>query len=94
MSLIEDLKSLMVLAGNKNRRPHLPSWVPDWAVEDNSLYPYQGGGDALYRLYNASNGVHPRVELGQNFVLLTEGHRVDRIVAVGEQMLVNDWFSA
>jgi hypothetical protein len=81
---------MMVLTGNHWHRPHLPSWVPDWAAEDTS-YPYETGWEAMYSLYNASLNETASPKLHTDSILLLDGYFVDRISVIGDVMEVHDW---
>lgn len=87
--------SLLVFFSNHRRRPEFPSWVHDWAAPDNSEYPYENGWlDHMWWQYNASSKLPATIKRQGESILHIDGYYIDRIVAVGDVMEVNDWKSA
>lgn len=94
---ITNTRDLFILTGNMLRRPHIPSWIQDWAPAatfEGTEYHHETGWNMLYRKYSASLTKGARSKLLSNFELQLEGIFVDKVTRVASQMVTNDWNDA
>ena len=94
---ITNRRDLFILTGNMLRRPHIPSWIQDWAPAatfEGTEYHHETGWNALYWKYSASLTKGARSKLLSNSELQLEGIFVDKVSRVALQMVTNDWNDA
>jgi len=94
---ITNTRDLFILTGNMLRRPHIPSWIQDWAPAatfEGTEYHHESGWNVLYWKYSASLKKEARSELLSNSELQLDGIFVDKVSRVALQMVTNDWKDA
>jgi hypothetical protein len=94
---ITNTRDLFILTGNMLRRPHIPSWIQDWAPAatfEGTEYHHETGWNALYWKYNASLTKEARSKLLSNSELQLDGIFVDKVSRIALQMVTNDWKDA
>lgn len=97
MNWIATRRDLFILTGNMLRRPHVPSWIQDWAPAatfEGTEYHHESGWNIMYWKYRASLTKEARSKLLSNSELQLEGIFVDKVSRVALQMVTNDWNDA